>query len=55
MDGEVIKFPSCEKKELVKGHAGLKSHVPGGLTTVSCVSLHSGGIHSGNLTESDSK
>lgn len=36
MDGEIVKFPSSRPTAVI-GSAGLRTQVPGGMVTVSCV------------------
>ncbi len=51
---EVVKFPPERPHTMpVCGTGGLKTQVPGGMTTVSCVASATGGIGAGNLIKTD--
>ena len=56
MKGEVVKFPP-EGKRLrpTKGSAGLRTQVPGAMTSVSNLASATGGIAPGNLVQTDNK
>lgn len=58
MEGEVIKFPKVAPDGIphgapIKGSAGLRCHVPGGMATVGALASATGGIHAGGFTERD--
>ncbi len=53
---EEVKFPSDHKSiQPTRGSAGLRSHVPGGMATVSALSLSTGGIGPGHFVETDNR
>lgn len=56
MKGEVIKFPpEGTAARVATGHTGLRTQVPGGMTTVSNLASATGGIAPGNLVQTDNK
>ena len=55
MNGEIVKFPTERAVNVARGHAGLKTQVPGGMTTVSCVARHTGDVGTSNLIQRETK
>lgn len=56
MKGEVIKVVTSKNQpQPITGSAGLKTQVPGAMTSVSNLAGATGGMKPGNLAETDSK
>ena len=56
MKGEVIKVVTSKSQpQPITGSAGLKTQVPGAMTSVSNLAGATGGIKPGNLAETDNK
>lgn len=55
MEGEKVKVVTRPRMQVTTGRAGLKSHVPGGMATVSNLVNVSGGMMACTLAQRDRK